>query len=194
MIAIAAEAYARMMRGLLPRGRAWETRPGQFLFQLLLGAADELARVSLRVIALLDEADPRTAVETLPDYERNLRLTGAGSNAQRQAAITELLTRQQRFRPADVRASLAALLGQAPADVVVIERGRAFAVAVDNDREIYRFFVYRDPTLPGAYDVGGAQLLLDKISHSHTKGHVIESVSFFCDDPYSLCDRDLLGA
>jgi hypothetical protein len=65
---------------------------------------------------------------------------------------------------------------------------------MDDEREIYRFFIYRDPTLPGTYYLESAQQLLDEMEHSNTLGQVIESVNFLCDDQYSLCDRDLLGA
>jgi hypothetical protein len=68
------------------------------------------------------------------------------------------------------------------------------ASSMGDDREIYRFFVYRDPALPGTYDIEGAQALVDDISPSQTAGYVVESIDFLCDDPYSLCDRDLLGA
>jgi len=91
-------------------------------------------------------------------------------------------------------AALAPLLAQAPADVVVIERTRAFAIAVGDDREIYRFFIYRDPTLPDVYFLASAQAQVDRMQPSHTEGTVVESINFLCDDPHSLCDRDLLGA
>jgi len=100
----------------------------------------------------------------------------------------------QGFRPADFQQEMAPLLGQDPADVVVLERSRAVAIAVGDDREIFRFFVYRDPTLPGTYFLSSAQQHIDAMKPDHTVGYVIESINFLCDDPHSLCDRDLLGA
>jgi hypothetical protein len=71
---------------------------------------------------------------------------------------------------------------------------QAFAASIDDDPEIYRFFIHRDPASAGTYYLDSAQEIVDAIKPSHTDGHVIESIDFLCDDPYSLCDRDLLGA
>jgi hypothetical protein len=73
---------------------------------------------------------------------------------------------------------------------VIIERTHAMAAAMGDDREHYRFFVYRDPALPGTYYLDAAQALVDDINRSTCKGHVIESINFLCDDPHSLCDRE----
>ncbi len=115
------------------------------------------------------------------------------SKAERRARVVALLVRRQRYRPADFQTALADVLNQATADVVIIENDRADAIAVADDREIYRFFVYRDPTDPGSYDVVAAQAIVDAMKPAHTVGHVIETTSMICDDPYSICDRDLLG-
>jgi hypothetical protein len=76
----------------------------------------------------------------------------------------------------------------------VIERTVAEALAMGDVREIFRFFVYRDPTEPGAYFIESAQELVDAIKPSHTAGHVIESIEFLYADPHSLYGRDLMGA
>lgn len=188
-----AEAYARMLKALLPPGKLWRLSPGSLLSKVLLASGDEMSRVDARAHALLEEADPRTADELLPDFERELALEGTGTLDARRARVVAWLLRLQRVRPADYRLVLATLLGQDPSDVVVIERSRADAIALADDREIYRFFIYRDPAAPGTYDIESAQALVDAMCHSHTKGHVIESIGMVCDDPYSLCDRDLLG-
>ena len=190
---LTALAYARMMKALLPPGRLWRLEPDSVLSQVLLGAADELLRIEGRGADLIEESDPQTADELLPDFERVLGLSSDGTLAERRARVVSKLVFRQRVRPADYRLALAPLLGQDVADVDIIERGRAFAVLVDDDHEIYRFFVYRDPDLPGSYDLDAAQELIDSISHSHTKGYVIESIDFRCEDEFSLCDRDLLG-
>lgn len=51
-----------------------------------------------------------------------------------------------------------------------------------------RFFVYRDPTIPGSPDYEAAQHVLDSIAQAHTVGKVIRSLSAICDDPNSPCD------
>ena len=191
---LGADAYARMLRGLLPPGRLWRLIGGSVLNRLLLGCADELARLDQRVADLLNEADATTATELLPEFERELRLDPAATLDERRARVVARLVRRQRFRPVDFKTALAPLLAQNAADVVVLERTRAFCVAVGDDREIYRFFIYRDPTLPGTYFLPSAQEMVDKMAPSHTAGQVIESINMRYDDPHSLYDRDLLGA
>lgn len=186
------EAYARMQRALLPPSKFWRGLES-VLTDVFLGAADELVRIDQRGLDLIEESDPRTTDELLPEFETMLALIAEGTEAERRARVQALLIRRQRYRPADFREALAPLLGQAPEDVVVLEQSRAFAVAVNDDSEIFRFYVYRDPELAGDYDLAAAQALVDSMAPSHTQGHVIESVSLLCDDEFSLCDRDRLG-
>lgn len=185
--------YQRMLGALLPPGK-WRLIGDAVLPALFLGCADELERIDGRAGNLLNESDPRTAVELLPEYERELELDEASTTAERQARIVARLVARQRYRPVDFQTGLAPLLGLDAADVDVIETSHAMAVAMGDVREIFRFFVYRDPGLPGTYYLDSAQEQVDAIKPSHTAGHVIESIDFLCDDPYSLCDRDLLGA
>ena len=194
LVALTAEAYARMMRALLPPGRIWRTDADGILSLTLLAGADELERLGQRAIDLLTEADPRTTSELLPEFETDLDLVAEGTEDERRARVVALLIAQQRVRPVDFQEVLAPLLGLDAEDIPVIENSRAFAISVGDDRIIYLFHIYRDPDLPGTYDLEAAQILLDRIAHSHTKGKVIESIDFLCDDEFSLCDRDLLGA
>lgn len=187
-----AEQYARMMTLLLPPGRLRRDALSN-VFKVLLGSADELVRVSERVANLLIEADPEQTSELLPEFEAMLGLVADGTEAERRARVIAQLLRRPRFRPSDFQTVLAPLLGQGADEVVVIETSRALALIIDEDPEIYRFFIYRDPSAPGTYDLDSAQTIVDSMAPSHTKGHVIESIAFACDDPYSLCDRDILG-
>lgn len=191
---LAAAAYQRMMIALLPPGRLWRLVGESFLASLMLGCADEFARLDARAQDLLDESVPTDADELLPEYEAELELEASGTNAERVAKVVSRHIARQRFRPSDFQTVLAPILGLAAADIEVIERTHAIAVDMGDDREIYRFFIYRDPSLPGTYDVDAAQELVDSIKPSNTVGTVVESIDFLCDDPYSLCDRDLLGA
>jgi uncharacterized protein YmfQ (DUF2313 family) len=91
-----AEWYARQLKQLLPRGALWWFDPGSWLSTLLIAIGDELARVDGRGEALVEEWDPRTALETLPDWERVLGLPeGAAAlssvTAERQAAAARKL-------------------------------------------------------------------------------------------------------
>jgi len=63
-------AYREQLGALLPPGRAWPRSPASTLGRLLAGYADEFARVDARSSDLLDEADPRSTLELLPDWER----------------------------------------------------------------------------------------------------------------------------
>lgn len=55
-------------------------------------------------------------------------------------------------------------------------------------------FVHREPTDAGNYNLTEAQRIVDRVKQAHSLILVGESDCFLCDDPYSLCDRDILGA
>lgn len=186
--------YQRMLMALLPPGKLWRLLGDSLLSKLFEGCADELDRLHARASDLLNEAEPSTAVELLPDYELELDLETAATEEERQARVVARLVARQRIRPVDFQTALASLLGQDPADVVVLERTAAMAASMGDVREKFRFFIYRDPTLPGTYYLDSAQDLVDTIKPSRSVGHVIESIDFLCDDEFSLCDSDLLGA
>lgn len=187
-----AAPYGVAMARLLPPGR-WNLSPSSVLSKLFAGAGRELARVAMRAADLIDESDPRLASELIEDYELELELDGTGTTAERLAVIESKLVTQQRVRPADFREALAPLFGQDASAVVIVERDRAFAVAVSDDSAIFLFFAYRDPAAGGSYDLAAAQAQIDAMAPSHTQGFAVESIDMECDDPFSLCDRDLLG-
>jgi uncharacterized protein YmfQ (DUF2313 family) len=74
------------------------TAPDGVISRTLAAVADELARVDARAKDLLNEADPRTAVETLDDWERVVSLPDAqvpaipATTGERQTAITQKWT------------------------------------------------------------------------------------------------------
>lgn len=185
-------AYASMLINLLPPGRVWRLVASQ-LRNLFIACGDELARVHGRVDDLLAESVPTTLNELLPEAEAELDLASTGTTAERQARVISRLVARQRYRPVDFQNALSLLLGQAPGAVVVIEITPAQAAALGDAREIFHFFIYRDPTAPGTYFLASAQQLVDQISASHTVGQVIESIGAIYDDPHSLYDRDLFG-
>ena len=65
-----ATEFTKSLHDLLPNGRAWSREPGRRHSRLLAGIADELVRVQNRAGALIEEADPRTTSNLLPDWER----------------------------------------------------------------------------------------------------------------------------
>lgn len=69
-MALTAAEYLAQLQALLPQGFAWPRQADAALTRLLLAWADEMARIDGRAARLIEEADPRTAVELLADWER----------------------------------------------------------------------------------------------------------------------------
>jgi uncharacterized protein YmfQ (DUF2313 family) len=69
-MALNAKAYLQQLQALLPRGLAWPRAVDAHLTKLLSAFSLEFARVDQRVDDLLDEADPRSTLELLPEWER----------------------------------------------------------------------------------------------------------------------------
>ncbi len=95
-MAASPEAYLYQLQALLPPGKAWSRDPDAVLSKLLLAMGDGLARAARRAEDLLEEIDPRTTVELLPDWERVAGLPDpcAGPSptlATRQAILTAKL-------------------------------------------------------------------------------------------------------
>jgi uncharacterized protein YmfQ (DUF2313 family) len=61
--------YLQVLLQLLPPGKAFPRDLQGEMPATLMAIADELARVDARSDVLLDEADPRTALETIIDWE-----------------------------------------------------------------------------------------------------------------------------
>lgn len=64
------EEYAELLKNLLPPGQAFPREPGSNMEQVLLGMAEELARVEIRADQLAVEVNPASSVELLSDWER----------------------------------------------------------------------------------------------------------------------------
>ncbi len=67
---LTAADYRAQLQALLPQGPAWPREEDATLTKFLAGLAEELARVDARAQVLIEEADPRTTLELLPDWER----------------------------------------------------------------------------------------------------------------------------
>lgn len=185
-----------MLQELLPPGKLWSLVGTSWLRKFLLAAADELTRVHDRAVDLLYEVDPTTTYELLPDFEAELDVPpNAGDPLDvRRGRVIGRLVRRQRFRPVDFQVALAPVLGLAIASVEVIEYTRADVIPMRDDRQHYHFLIFRDWAGPGAYDLAAADKLIVDMKPSHTYGQTFETKAILCDDPHSLCDRDLLGA
>lgn len=94
-IAFSHAAYVRQLRALLPRGVLLTVEQSPVLTKVLEALALELARIDARAKDLIAELDPRTATETLADWERALSLPDErvleipGTTAERRIAITQ---------------------------------------------------------------------------------------------------------
>lgn len=66
---MSAENYASQLQALLPPGKAYDFEEDSALAGLLLGMADEFARLDASAFLLLDEASPITTSTMLPDWE-----------------------------------------------------------------------------------------------------------------------------
>ncbi|MFT3843357.1 MAG: DUF2313 domain-containing protein [Myxococcaceae bacterium] len=88
--------YGRMLRALFPPGRAFNLEVGGVISETCEALAVELQRVHDRGVDLINETDPRTAVETLPDWERVFGLPNVfvpeilPTIAERQVAVTAM--------------------------------------------------------------------------------------------------------
>ncbi len=130
--------YARAARALFPRGLAWAETIDSNLRKLLLSQGDTWARVDRRAQDLLLEADPRSTVELLPDWERVLGLPApcsvlASSSTLRRAAVVAKLTGNfgqslEAFR------ELAASLGWDSSTITITE-ARPFRVGISGAGE-----------------------------------------------------------
>lgn len=196
MTAITALEFARMSIRLWPPGQ-FVTGPESVNFKTMHALGEEMSRVDQRQIDLLEESDPRTTSELLPEWEAQYGLTdSSGTDDERRARLQTRILSLFNFsaRPVDYQNVLAPVLDLAPVDVRVIEITAAQAQAANNPRLVYQFYIYRDPGLAGTPQLQSAQDTVDRIKHSNTRGTVIESVNFLTDDPESLTDRDILGA
>lgn len=91
------DQYLQLLRNLLPPGAAWPREDDSDLTKLLGAMADELATIHNRAEALIEEADPRTTLELLPDWERMLGLPDgctelADTLQERRQAVVSRLT------------------------------------------------------------------------------------------------------
>lgn len=99
------EAYLHQLQDLLPRGQAWTRDKDANLTKVLGLIAGELQRVADRVDALHTEADPRTTLEMLEDWEHTAALpdtcaSSASTYQERIAALVDKITRTGGQSPA----------------------------------------------------------------------------------------------
>lgn len=116
--------YLAQLKALLPPGQAWPRDASARLTQLLSAWSDELARVDGRVAQLLEEIDPRTTGELLPDWERVAALPDT--------CVDEAQTTSQ--RRAALHAKLTTLGGQNAAYFVALASSLGYSVTISEYR------------------------------------------------------------
>ena len=92
--------YLQMLQGLLPQGKAWNREPDSNLTKLLSAAAAEFAKIDARIRDIIKESDPRSALETLEEWELEFGLPDPCSEGfvttiqeRRQAVLQKMLSR-----------------------------------------------------------------------------------------------------
>lgn len=118
------ELYLSQLQALLPTGAAWPREPDTVLTTVLLAMADGLSRAHNRALELIEEADPRTTLELLPDWERVCGLPDPCSGLA--ATVAE--------RRAQVVARLIATGGQSPAYFVGLAAALGFDITITERR------------------------------------------------------------
>lgn len=124
-----ADDYHAQLRALLPPGPAWDAELVPEIDAYLRGLAPELARLDARAFDLLNEADPLTLHELVPDWERVMSLPDP--------CLGESPTFDD--RKIAVRQRLVGLGGQTPAFFVQIAISQGFSDAKVVEHRAPRF-------------------------------------------------------
>lgn len=93
--------YARQLKQLLPQGALWNLEPSSWISKVILAMSAEFAHIENRGRKLITESDPRTADETLEEWESFLSLPDERvtsvvdlTDDERRVAITQKYTSQ----------------------------------------------------------------------------------------------------
>lgn len=120
-----AGAYLDQLQQLLPTGPAWTRSPDANLTRLLDAVAQEFGRLDARTARLIEEADPRTALELLPEWER---VAGLPDTCSGQIAVTVPERRSA------VVSKITARGGQSIAYMTAMAASLGYAVALEEFR------------------------------------------------------------
>lgn len=131
-----------------------------------------------------------TRTTTLSDWETTLGLAGIGTTAQRQAAILAKLAYFATPTVQEIKDAMEVLLGYEPH---VHEVKAATLAGTGREDQVFVFAVECTAGYPAPSVVTAMEQVLDRIKQTHTDYRICERVGFRCDDPDSLCDRDLLA-
>lgn len=118
-------AYLQMLQALLPPGAAWSRDPQAILTMVLGGIADGLAQVHARAEGIISEADPRTTLEMLTDWERMLGLPDACTG------VPETIAGRQRL----VHARWTARGGQSATYYTAVAAALGYTITISEHRQ-----------------------------------------------------------
>jgi len=121
------EDYQHQLKQLHPRGKLWTSllRDDSFYSKLLMGFAKGFAYIDERATNLIDETDPRSTVELLPEHEAAAGIPGVcgylgATIAERQLNLTAKVTEQAGDNNQEL-IDIAERLGFAPASITEYE-------------------------------------------------------------------------
>lgn len=117
--------YLQQLQQLLPSGSAWPRDVGSALTKLLSAIAEEMARIDGRALQLIDEADPRTTVDMLGDWER---VAGLPDNC------SGLLADSQQGRRNELVSKLVGRGGQSRAYFIELAKAFGFDITIEEFR------------------------------------------------------------
>lgn len=114
------EQYLAELQALLPLGSAWPRERDATLTLTLLALAEEFVRVDARAEQLIEEADPRTTLELLPEWERAAGLPDP-------CVAVDQITAQRRL---GLVARLTARGGQSPQFYIELAAALGYEIAI----------------------------------------------------------------
>ncbi len=120
------DSYRAQLLSLPPPGAIWPKDPSSRFFSLLGALGAVLAAAHNRLVELIDEADPRTTVEMLEDWERVLGLPDSCT------PTTTNLTLQERRDRVVQKLTLGG--GQTPAFFIALAAQLGYAITIEEPR------------------------------------------------------------
>lgn len=174
--------YADQLIQLLPPGRLWAVEPGTEIRLTMQALGDELERVRLRGVDLVNESDPRTATETIAEWEQAVGIPDeqipviAGTLAGRRTAVVTKLAARGGQRIPDFQAVFTAAGYDAPATnqfqtfaTKVLKAGFYAGDLAYGEEYAYAMWIQADPYSagPGALSTTQVDAVIRAMCHSH---------------------------
>ena len=120
------DSYAQQLEALQPKGAIWPTEPTSLLHSFYSAIGAVLATLHNRLLELIDEADPRTTVQLLAEWETALGLPDPCTPAD------ATLTLQERRNRVVQKLTLGG--GQSPAFFIALAASIGYSIEIDEPR------------------------------------------------------------